>query len=405
MKIALLHYAAPPVVGGVESVMGHHARLMADDRQQVSILAGRGAQTDPRIPFINIPQADSRHPEVLAVKEELDAGKVTPRFDKLVASLVNALSLALAGVNLVVAHNVCSLNKNLALTAALRVILDRRTGPRLIMWQHDLAWTAPTYRAELHPGYPWDLLRTVWPGTTLVTISEPRRQELAGLLGVPAYRIKVIPNGVEMSKFAKMEAQTLSLVEKVDLLGSLPLFLLPVRITPRKNIELAIRTLAALKGPYHRAKLVVTGPLGPHNPANSAYFNQLLALRHQLGLDQTVIFLAEQSPDYLPDEVIADFYHLADALLLPSHEEGFGIPILEAGLAGIPVFCADIPALRDLGGNFVTYFSPDASPDHVAGLITRRLSADITSSLRMRVKKDYTWQQIYAVYIKPLLMD
>jgi mannosylglucosylglycerate synthase len=35
MNVALLHYSAPPVVGGVESVLDHHARLMADDGHQV----------------------------------------------------------------------------------------------------------------------------------------------------------------------------------------------------------------------------------------------------------------------------------------------------------------------------------------------------------------------------------
>ena len=77
-KIALLHYSAPPIVGGVESVLGHHARLMADAGHQVRIVAGRGEQTDPRIPFIQLPMADSRHPEVLAIKAELDAGHIPP---------------------------------------------------------------------------------------------------------------------------------------------------------------------------------------------------------------------------------------------------------------------------------------------------------------------------------------
>jgi hypothetical protein len=71
MKICLLHYAAPPVVGGVESVIGHHARLMVEDGFEVTILAGRGAQVDARIPFIELPLLDSRHPEVLEVKAEL----------------------------------------------------------------------------------------------------------------------------------------------------------------------------------------------------------------------------------------------------------------------------------------------------------------------------------------------
>ena len=64
-NVALLHYSAPPIVGGVESVLGYHARLMADAGHQVRIVAARGEQTDPRIPFIHVPLTDSRHPEIL----------------------------------------------------------------------------------------------------------------------------------------------------------------------------------------------------------------------------------------------------------------------------------------------------------------------------------------------------
>ena len=142
----------------------------------------------------------------------------------------------------------------------------------------------------------------------------------------------------------------------MDLLAASPLLLLQVRITERKNIELAIQTLAVLRSQFPAAKLVVTGPLGPHNPANTAYFQKLTALRSGLDLESAVVFLVEHSSEYLPDAVIADFYRLADALFLPSREEGFGIPLLEAGLAGLPVFCADIPALRELGGDNAAYF-------------------------------------------------
>ena len=83
-KVALLHYSAPPIVGGVESVLGHHARLMADAGHQVQIIAGRGEQTDPRIPLIHLPTADSRHSEILALKAELDAGRLPPKFARLV---------------------------------------------------------------------------------------------------------------------------------------------------------------------------------------------------------------------------------------------------------------------------------------------------------------------------------
>ncbi len=172
MKIILLHYSAPPVVGGVESVIGHHARLMADDGHEVCLVAGRGEQTDPRVGFTRIPMVDSRHPTVLSIKESLDKGIVPDEFFVQVDELTARLQEALSGADCLIVHNACSLNKNLVLTAALKRISEEENHPRFILWHHDLAWTTPRYRGELHDGYPWDLLRTAWPGAQQVTISE-----------------------------------------------------------------------------------------------------------------------------------------------------------------------------------------------------------------------------------------
>ena len=403
MNVDILHYAAPPVVGGVESVIAQHARLMANAGHRVRILAGRGGQFDDRIPYISIPKADSRHPEIEAIKAKLDQGDLPSEFDALVARLAADLQEICSSTQVLFAHNVCSLNKNLVLTAALRRLHDRGGLPRLILWHHDLAWTTPRYRAELHEGYPWDLLRRDWPAAIQVVVSAQRRQELAELIGVSAERILLIPNGLDTARFLKLEAQTVKLIEQLDLLAAAPLLLLPVRITPRKNIELALGVLATLRQSLPDAKLVVTGPLGPHNPANRLYFEKLRDMRRELGLTGAAHFLAEHTQDYLPDSVISDFYHLADALLLPSREEGFGIPILEAGLTGIAIFCADIPSLRELGGNEVCYFSPSADPTEVAGLIAQTLTRDVKLSLRWRVRKGYTWEKIFQAYIAPLL--
>lgn len=404
-KIVILHYAAPPVVGGVESVLGHHARLMADEGHHVKIVAGRGSQTDERIPFIHLPLADSRNLEVLSVKAELDAGRIPDHFEDLTTRLTDELLVVTRGVDYVIAHNVCSLAKNLPLTAALKVLSERSDTPKIILWHHDLAWTTPRYRAELHDGYPWDLLRSDWPGATQVVVSRLRQRELANLLDVPLERIYVVPNGVDASRFLKLETQTQTYIKRLNLLAAEPLLLLPVRITPRKNIELAIRTLAALRESYSRAVLVVTGPLGPHNPANVKYFEKLVALRAELGLGDAVYFLAELSEEYLPDAIIADLYRLADALLMPSREEGFGIPILEAGLSGLPIFCTDIPPLRELGDDQATYFLPDDDPGEVARLIVDRLGGEMTFDMRVRVRTGYTWEQVYTENILPLIRD
>jgi glycosyltransferase involved in cell wall biosynthesis len=177
-----------------------------------------------------------------------------------------------------------------------------------------------------------------------------------------------------------------------------------VRITPRKNIELALRVCASLLRDFPKTRLIVTGPLGPHNPANVKYFERLLALRSELGLAHVVDFLAERTSEFVADEVVFDFYHLADALLLPSFEEGFGIPLLEAGLANLPIFCSDIPPLRSLGGSDANYFSPNDDPDAIADLLANQLSSNPVFRLRTRVREQYTWEGIYHRHITPLLM-
>jgi glycosyltransferase involved in cell wall biosynthesis len=227
--------------------------------------------------------------------------------------------------------------------------------------------------------------------------------ELSKLINLPPDQIHVVPNGIDIGHFFKFEKKTASLLEKMNLLRAMPLLLLPVRITPRKNIELALETLKVLKERYPYAMLVVTGPLGAHNPANRQYFERLLERRRRLDLEGSVWFLAEFSSEFLPDEVISDFYQLADALFLPSREEGFGLPILEAGLLRLPIFCTDIPPLRELATGYASFFSPDAEPKHIMELIIERLENDLTSKFQARVRTQYTWPRIYLEKIEPLL--
>jgi len=402
MKLAFLHYSVPPIVGGVESVIAHHARLFAAHGQAVRLLAARGAALTAAIPLVCLSLADSREARGLAVKAALDVGSVPPDFAALRDEIARELQSALTGVDLLIAHNVCSLNKNLALTAALHQLHGTSGFPRLILWHHDLAWTTPRYRAELHTGYPWDLLRTDW-GATHVVVSELRRRELAELLNLPPAHIRVIPNGVDLARFYKLEPLTQTLLDQTHLFDAAPLLLLPVRITPRKNIELALRVLAELRREWPRAALVVTGPLGPHNARNAVYFQHLQTLRAELGLQECAHFLAEQTDISLPDEVIADLYRVADALFLPSREEGFGIPLLEAACAHLPAFCADIPPLRELGLEYAFYFSPEADPASVAQTVAAYFQTTPVARLALRARAVYRWEAIYREFLAPLL--
>lgn len=403
MNIAILHYSVPPIVGGVESVIGHHARLMSADGHSVRLIAARGESQGNQILLTEIPLADSRHELVTQVKNQLNHGEVTQDFESLRDELVIQLQTALADVDILIAHNVCSLNKNLALTAALYQLHVSKKLPRLILWHHDLAWTTPRYQPELHDGYPWDLLRTDWGGTTHVVVSHLRRRELSTLMKIHPDEIQIIPNGVDAARFYKFESQTQSLLEKTKLLDAAPILLLPVRVTPRKNIELALHTLAELRKQFPNAALVVTGPLGPHNADNHKYFEMLSSLRTQLGLQHSAHFLTELTDSFLPDEVIADFYRIADALLFPSREEGFGIPLIEAAFSHLPAFCADIPPLRELGLNDAAFFSPDEDPVKISGTIAEYFQSSPAARLSMRARASYRWDAVYRQHIAPLL--
>ncbi len=80
------------------------------------------------------------------------------------------------------------------------------------------------------------------------------------------------------------------------------------------------------------------------------------------------------------------------------------MPVLEAGLVGIPVFCADtVPAAREIGGRDLIRFSPEANPHQLADLILKELEANPVFRLRRRVRQNLTWRSILRRQILPLL--
>jgi glycosyltransferase involved in cell wall biosynthesis len=373
---------------------------MADRGYTVKVIAGRGEVFDARISVIVIPLADSRHHDVTSIQAELARGMVSHRFHALVAKIRGALAEALVDCDLCIAHNVTSLHKNLALTAALKEIVD--TGQiRVIAWCHDLAWLDPLYRPELHEGWPWDLLKTAWPDACYVVMSQARRGELAALLGIAASDITVVRAGVDAREFLGIREMAARWADALNLWDAQPFMLLPARVTRRKNIELGIEITAALQRYGLAPKLVVMGPLGPHNPSNVAYLAKLRALSQERGVANAVIFLQEHG--HVSDATRRDLYLLADLLLFPSQREGFGIPVLEGALAKLPIFCSNIPPFRESAGDWAHYFDLDESPDAIARHMAEVLAHDPAYQLRRRVLHEYRWQRIFDEEIEPLL--
>jgi mannosylglucosylglycerate synthase len=407
-SVGILHYAAPPVVGGVEITIYHQARLLAEAGFQPQVIAGRGESFHSQTTFHQIPGLDSRNPEVLRVGGELAQGMVTDKFKTLEEELYQQLRPILAACQVCIVHNAVTLHKNLPLTSALKRISEARI-TQLIAWCHDFAWQDALYTPDLHHGWPWDLLKTPWPGVPYVAVSEHRRERLAALLGVPTADIRVITPGVDENEFLSLPPLAQDLARRLNLFQADPLVLLPARITRRKNIEFAIQVMAELIKYKPAARLLITGPPGPHNPKNQAYLEALKTLQEQHKLASAVCFLYEHgdggSPLHLSDEVIAGLFRISDVLLFPSKREGFGIPVLEAGLGRIPVFAADIPPMRESAGELAYLFDPSGDPGSVAEAIRERLEYDQAYRLRKRVLDRFTWHAIVENQIIPLLVE
>ncbi len=408
LSIAILHYAAPPTVGGVETTVAAHARVMSAAGHQVRVITGRGGPLPPAEVLVE-PDLSSRGDEVELVAAELAAGVVSDAFESLTARIADRLSQALAGVDIAIIHNVLTLHRNLPFTAALHRLHSAGLAPRLIAWCHNLAWADPLLIPEMHEGYPWKLLRTAWPDVRYVVVSNDQRSVAARLLGVPLEWISVVTPGVDLAAFLKLEPATEQLIERFDLLRADPLLLLPTRVTRYKNIEQAVAVVGALKKLRARPRLLVTGPPGTPGQATTAYLGYLKTLQRETGAGDSIVFLHEAvrdatgQPLTIGDELMSDLYRLADGLFFPSRYESFGIPLLEAGLAAIPIFCSDIAAFRETVGDAAVRFHPEAPPEDVARQIITALSGDRRIALRRRVRLEYTWNAIYRRSIAPLL--
>ncbi len=399
-RIGILHYAAPPTIGGVESTIAAHARLFADHGYPVKVIAGRGEPFDPRVQVDIVEEIDSKSPHVLEVDAELARGIVSDKFHALEQSLGKAVSASLDSCDILIAHNVLSLHKNLPLTAALYLLVQAKR-IAMIAWCHDFAWIDPQYRPAMHPGSPWELLKQPWDGVKYVVVSQARKKEL-GKLWDTSCEITVVPPGIDPVEFLGITEQTARWTVDLKLFDAAPLLLLPARLTRRKNIERAIEITAALTARGMNPKLLITGPPGPHNPTNVEYFEKLRALRKTLQVENAVIFLYQYGT--VDGPIKRDLFLISDALLFPSESEGFGIPLLEAGLARLPIFCSDLPPFHESAGEHAHYIAANESAETTAARIADCLAKDSAYQHKQRVLREFSWDRIFAERIEPLVV-
>jgi glycosyltransferase involved in cell wall biosynthesis len=361
--------------------------------------------------LVQIPEIDSEHPDNLEIAAELEAGRLSPKFEPLCAKIEHALVAALSTSAVVIAHNVLTMHFNLSLTAALYRLIQRPRPRRFIGWCHDVSrYVNPETGAPQRTGFPWDLLRRPPAAVTFVAVSRRRQAQLAAILNRPPETIRVVPNGVSSEAVLGLSDVGRDLTHTFGLLEADLVLLMPVRLTRAKNVEFALRITTALKALGLTPRLVVSGPPDPHSAGIEAYIDQLRALRRSLDLEREAFFVYEGTPARpepltLEMSVVGELYRLCDLVLMPSHSEGFGIPVLESGLADKPIFASAMPAVEAIGAAGVHLIGRDEAPESVAGRIQAWAEADGAQQLRRRVRQGYTWPAIFAREIEPLLVE
>jgi mannosylglucosylglycerate synthase len=398
--VLFVHYTFPGVVGGVETVMAHHAKGMSQFAE-VRLVAGRGPVGAPGVKALRIKLLDSLHPQVVEVSRSMRNGARTPAFADLRARIAAALEPRFATADRVVLHNVATMAFNLPLVATLHDLAPSLPVDRLIVWVHDLA--PPPGDAPLADDDPRRLLTQPLPGARYVAVSEERRRATASTLGLPTAAIRVVPNGVDVTGVLRLSQASASIVGRLALAAADPLLVLPARLVRRKRIELAIEAAAVLRDRGHDARLVVTGGPDPHDPDGAAYLQELRALVVEAGGRD--VLLVDELGHSAGERMVGDLYALADALVLPSASEGFGLPMLEAAVARLPIICSDLAVLREVVGPAAMYVPLDGGPAAFADAIEQAIAGSTLARLAGRIRRESDWGRIVAEQVRPAILD
>ena len=147
-------------------------------------------------------------------------------------------------------------------------------------------------------------------------------------LHASAERLWVIPPGVDTELFTPARARNAAAVRDYVGVGDGPLLVVAGRIQPLKDQELAIRILAELRSLDPAPALVIAGEAN-----DEAYLARLERTAAELGVERLVHFTGA-----LDRESLADLFATADATLVTSHSETFGLVALESAASGTPAF-------------------------------------------------------------------
>ena len=394
MRIALVHYSCPPIIGGVEFIVAEHAQLLAEHGCDVDVIVGEGDQFRDDVAVKVIPELGSLPRSKL--RSLLRSGEAQAEVD----ALKGLLRDALCGYDVCAVHNMLSMHFNPIAANALAQLAADGEIPPVVAWVHDASLLSDSYRKMDFTGPLWSYLGRRIANVAYVVISGVRRGQIAQLCDIPEDDITVIPDGVDLKSFLSLTDRACRIFDAANLRGVAAIALTPTRIVRRKNLEAGIEIIHELKKLGKSVRWLITGAADRHNPATRAYLEELQADVAQRGLEEEVRFLGADG-GRVRYKTLRSLYRLCDFVLLPSTDEGFGIPVLEAGLSKRLVVLNDIPVFHEVADEHAIYIGGDCSPADAARAIAYFLDNDRATLLKKHVQQNYLWKAVFTRHIEP----
>lgn len=223
------------------------------------------------------------------------------------------------------------------------------------------------------PAWSFFLGLAIRSSRLLIADSEATADDLRRFYGLRDERIRVVPLGVEPQLFGLHRAPSL-----------LPFLLCVSTLHPHKNLERLVRVFARFRAAHPDWRLVLAGLRGHHA---TAVENAIAASDCAEAIRVT---------GWIPREELLELYSTAAAAVYPSTFEGFGLPVVEAMAAGLPLACSKIEPLLSITDGTVATFDP-TDDDAMLRALEFIASPVYDTTPAMERARAFTWRRTAAL--------
>lgn len=381
VRVLMLSWEYPPlVVGG----LGRHVEALARE------LASMGHDVRVVTRGDSAAGSDEVHEGVRIIRAALDPLAIDFTTESLLAwAQASEHAMLRAALPIVRGWRPDVVHAHDWLVAQTAVTLTQVAGAPLVATLHaseagrHQGWLPRPLNLAIHSVERWLAQRA----DEVITCSMTMRSEATQLFELPPDRVAVVPNGIDPPRWrAPAKARAAARRQHP---GGGPLLVYAGRLVHEKGVQTLLDTIRPLRHAHPDLRLAIAGT-GAHEAA-------LRALARKLRIARTIDWLG-----FVPETRLAALLGAADAVVVPSFYEPFGIVALEAAASGAPLVVAETGGLRDLAAAGIAAASfPAGDADALTTVIGKLLADPATAQQAAAraariVRRSYTWGAVAA---------